>query len=500
MKTHSLSRRAVAAIFAALMISMFVGSLDQTIVSTALPTIAGELGAVDHMLWITTAYFLTSTITMPIYGKLGDLCGRKHLFCLAQVLFVVGSAVCALGGTMGWLIAGRAIQGLGGGGQMILSQAIIADIFPPRERGKYMGIMGASFGVSMVVGPLLGGLFTEHLSWRWCFWINLPLGLAALGIAAVALPHRPRSHSDVQLDVVGTICMAGAAASLVLIVSLGGTVVPWRSPLSIAMVALFATFAAAFVVAERQAASPIIPLRLFRNRNFTLCTAAGLVIMVAMSGTISYLPTYLQIVDGLSATTAGYMTLPLMLGMMLTSTAAGFAASKVRTVKWMPMASCGVAAAALLLLSHINMETSLAQTGLILFMLGFGIGIGQQVLVLIAQNEFPVAEVGTVTAANNFFREIGGTVGASLVGSLFTSNLASKLAEYIGDPSGAGGLDANSLTPALVRGLEESLRSSVQLAYNDALTPVFALLAPLLLAALVALLFLKKKPLAEANK
>lgn len=498
METHRLDRRSLTAVLAALMIAMFVGSLDQTIVSTALPTIVGELGAVDHMLWVTTAYFLASTVAMPVYGKLGDLFGRKYLFCIAQVLFVTGSLACALGSSMGTLILGRAVQGLGGGGQMVLSQAIVADLFPPRERGKYLGVMGAAFGVSMALGPLLGGLFTEHLSWRWCFWINVPLGLAALGITARCLPHRDHSEvGRVSIDLAGIALMATTATSLVLALSLGGATIPWDSAAMVVLAAVFVASAAAFVVVERRADDPLIPLSLLRNRNFALCTVAGLIIMVAMSGVLSYLPTYFQIVDGLDATAAGYMTLPLMGGMMITSTAAGFVASRVRTVKWMPLLSCAVAACALAAPAAITVDTSLWQMGIVLFALGFGIGIGQQTLVLIAQNEFPVAQVGTVTAANNFFREIGGTVGASLVGSLFTANLGQLLADY--GAAEALAMDPNALTPGIVRALDTGLRALVQQAYNNALAPVFAWLAPLAALAFALLLFLKKKPLATEN-
>lgn len=498
METHRLDRRSLRAVLAALMIAMFVGSLDQTIVSTALPTIAGEMGAVDHMLWVTTAYFLASTVSMPVYGKLGDLFGRKYLFCIAQVLFVTGSLACALGSSMGTLILGRAVQGLGGGGQMILSQAIVADLFPPKERGKYLGIMGAAFGVSMALGPLLGGLFTEHLSWRWCFWINVPLGLIALGIAARCLPHRGHGiTSRASIDAAGIVSMAAATSSLVLAFSLGGTTLPWASAPMAVLAAIFIVSAAAFAIVERRADDPLIPLSLFRNRNFALCAIAGLVVMVAMSGTLSYLPTYFQIVDGLDATAAGYMTLPLMGGMMATSTAAGFVAGRVRSVKWMPLLSCAATAVASGLLATITVGTSLWQMGAVLFLLGFGIGIGQQILVLISQNEFPVAQVGTVTAANNFFREIGGTVGASLVGSLFTANLGRLLADY--GAAEALAMDPNALTPGIVRALDEGARTLMQHAYNDALAPVFGWLAPLFALAFVLLLFLKKKPLATEN-
>lgn len=502
MRHENLSRREVIAIFCALMISMFVGSLDQTIVSTALPTIVGELGAVDLMLWVTTSYFLASTITMPIYGKLGDVFGRKYLFCLSQVLFVLGSLLCALSDSMGSLILGRAVQGLGGGGSMILSQAIVADIFPPKERGKYMGIMGISFGASMALGPLLGGFFTEQLSWRWCFWMNLPLGLIALAIAGVCLPHRKRRNAQgdgtkPSIDVLGIITMAAACTCLILALSLGGTVLDWNSEQVVGLLVGGVVVAVLFILIEARAKDPIIPLWLFKNRNFTLCTVAGLILMLGMSGAIAYLPTYFQIVDGLNAAAAGYMTLPLMLGMMIMSTVSGFLASKITTIKWMPVIACAVAAVAFGLLSTITIDTSLWQMGLILALLGLGVGTGQQILVLIVQNEFSVSVVGTTTAANNFFREIGGTIGSSLVGALFTANLGTKLAEYAGDL--AQSIDLNALTPGMVRAMDSASQSAIQLAYNDALAPVFGWLCPLLAVACIMLFFLRKKPLSSTN-
>lgn len=502
---HHLDRKSIIFVFAGLMISMFVGSLDQTIVATALPTIVGELGGVDHMLWVTTAYLLFSTIMMPIYGKLGDLFGRKYLFCACLVLFIVGSVVCGLSDSMFGLIAGRAIQGLGGGGQMILSQAIVADIFPPRERGKYMGIMGAAFGVSAVLGPLLGGWFTESLGWRWCFWINVPLGLLALVAAAKFLPHRTHAKHPVRtLDVPGAVAMAVSTACLILVISWGGNTYAWDSTPILALGAVCLVAAIAFVLIESKAADPLIPLTFFRNRNYLLCTAAGLLVMVGMMGALSYLPTYFQIVDGLDATAAGYMTIPMMIGVMLTSTATGFIASKTGKVKWMPLASCAITAVVFLLLSAIAVDTSLLVLGVMLFALGFGIGLGQQILVLIVQNEFSNAVVGTATASNNFFREIGATVGASLVGSMFTSNLSARLSENLTTLGEAGGLsvglDANTLTPALVRSMDPALQSAIQNAYNDALAPVFLTIVPLFVVGFIILLFLKEKPLAASNE
>lgn len=490
-------------VFAALLIAMFVGSLDQTIVSTALPTIVGELGGVNHMLWVTTAYTLCSTIMMPIYGKLGDLYGRKYLFCACLVFFVVGSTTCGLTTSMATLIAGRAIQGLGGGGLMVLAQAIIADIFPPRERGKYMGLMGAAFGVSAVLGPLLGGWFTDGIGWRWCFWMNVPLGLIALIVAALCLPHRAHPARSASLvDAPGIATMAIATSSFVLALSWGGNTYAWDSPVIIALFALAVVAAVALVLVERRATEPLIDLAFFRNRTFVLCTIAGLIVMMGMMGAISYIPTYFQIVHSLGATAAGYMTIFMVLGMAITSSASGFVASKIRNVKMLPVASCVVAAVVFAALATITIDTSLVLLGLYLFCLGFGIGLGQQILVLIVQNEFSSAVVGSATAANNFFRELGATLGATLVGSLFTSNLASQLAEKTAALGGveALGIDANSITPALVRAMEPETQLAVQQAYNDALAPVFLAMVPIMLVGFVLLLFVKNKPLAATNE
>lgn len=488
-----MSRREIMAVFIGLMMAMFIGSLDQTVVSTALPTIVGELGGVDHQLWVTSAYMLCSTIMMPLYGRLGDTFGRKYLFCGALCLFAGGSTICGLGSSMLTLIVGRAIQGLGGGGLMILSQAIIADIFPPKERGKYMGIMGAAFGMSAVIGPLLGGWFTDSLGWRWCFWINIPLCVIAFFLAAKCLPHNAREVEDKSFDVWGTIAMAASTASLILAISWGGNLFEWTSPLIIGLFASFAVCAVIFVMVERRAQNPIIPLNFFTNRTFALATGAGMLLMVGMMGVVSYMPTYVQITQGYNATISGYLMLPMMLGVMVTSTASGFLASKMKKIKWMPIVSCAVAAIGCALLSTLTTSTATWALCVFLFILGFGIGLGQQVFVLMVQNEFSITIVGTATSANNFFREIGGTVGATIVGSLFTSNLTSNLAQT------ASEIDANSITPAFVRTLEEPLHSAVTAAYNDALTPIYLGLVVALVIAMVLSCFIREVPLASSN-
>lgn len=502
-QTKTLSKKQVIAAFVGLMSAMFVGSLDQTVVGTALPTIIGEVGGVDHMVWVTSAYFLTSSVTMPIYGKLGDMRGRKRLFCLSQTLFIAGSLVCALGSSMFTLIIGRALQGFGGGGSIILSQAIVADIFPPKERGKYMGIMGAAFGVSALVGPLIGGFLTDIAGWRWCFWINLPLAGAALFLAAKCLPndaHAPSKGTE-RFDARGTLLMALAASSLVFGISWGGNLLAWTHPAILGLFALAIVAAIAFVAAERKCQNPIIPLKYFRNRTFCLCTAAGLLLAVGMMGVVNYMPTYIQITKGFNATVSAYLMVPMLLSMMVFSTVSGVLAGKLARIKWMLVCSMAFAGLGCALLSTMTASTTVVVMCFFLFLLGCGIGLGQQLLVLLVQNEYSVKEVGTATSANNFFREIGGTIGTTVVGSLFTSGLVANLQTYSAPAGGmqALGIDASSITPALVRSLGETAKTIVANAYNDALTPIFAGMAVALAAGLVLVALIKEKPLKSTN-
>ena len=485
-------KRRILLVFAGLLVAMLLSSLDQTIFSTALPTIVGELDGVDHMLWVTTAYLLAATIMMPIYGKLGDLVGRKGLFIGALVLFLVGSVVGGLAQDMTWLIIGRAIQGLGGGGLMILAQAIIADVVPVRERSKYMGIMGAVFGLSSIAGPLLGGWFTEGIGWRWAFWINIPLGLVAI-VFAVLFLKLPRHRVAVRFDVLGVMTMVIAVTAVILVTSWGGTEYDWNSPTILALIATAVLGAGAFVWAESRAAEPIIPLALFRNSNFVLATSAGLVIGVSMFGTLAYLPTYLQMVTGVNATISGFMLIPMILGMMITAITTGQLAARTGRYKWMPLASMVVLGVGMWLLSTLTVETALPLLLGYLFVMGVGIGFGMRILILIVQNAFPDRMVGTATAANNFFREIGASVGSAIVGALFTSRLTTLLTDRL--PEGGTGGDTNALTPAAVADLPDALREIVVGAYNDALTPVFLMLVPLVAVGFVLLLFVKEAPL-----
>ncbi|TXK19089.1 MDR family MFS transporter [Homoserinibacter sp. GY 40078] len=487
------TRTRIAPVFAGLLVAMLLASLDQTIFSTALPTIVGELNGVEHMLWVTTAYLVAATIMMPIYGKLGDLLGRKSIFAIALAVFVVGSVVGGLAQDMTWLIIARAIQGIGGGGLMILAQAIIADVVPVRDRPKYMGVMGAVFGVSSVAGPLLGGWFTEGIGWRWAFWINVPLGIAAIVMALIFL-RLPKHKVAVKLDIAGIVTMAVAVTSIILVTSWGGTEYEWGSPTIIGLIVLAVVASALFVLAEHRAAEPIIPLAMFRSRNFVLATAAGLFIGVAMFGSLGYLPTYLQMVTGVNATVSGLMLIPMVVGLMLTSIVTGQLAARTGRYKWMPLASMVITGVALWLLSTMTVETSIPVLLTYTFVLGAGIGTGMQILVLIVQNSFPNRQVGVATASNNFFREIGASVGGAVVGALFSSRLADLLAERLPASDGAS-TSIDSLTPSIVNDLPDAIHDVIVGAYNDALTPVFLVLLPMIAAGFVLLAFIKEVPL-----
>lgn len=489
------SRRGLILLFVGLMLSMLLASLSQTVLSAAMPTMVGELNGVENMLWIMTAYILASTITMPIYGKLGDLIGRKSLLIAAILLFMAGSVIGGVAGDMNVLIIGRVVQGLGGGGLMILAQAIIADVVPARERGKYMGVMGAVFAVSSVAGPLLGGWFTEGVGWRWTFWINIPLGILAL-LAAVYFLHLPkRDPGKVGIDGWGMALLAVATTALVLVASWGGKDFAWDSITIIGLMVVTVIAAVAFVLVERKTAEPIIPLSLFKDRNFNLTTIAGLLTGVGMFGAIGYLPTYLQMTFSADATQAGLLMIPMMGALLITSVVTGALVSKYGRYKWMPIAGSLIVAIGMGLLGTLTPDTPLWLFCTYIAIMGMGLGTSMQILVLIVQNSFPNSQVGTATASNNYFRQIGASLGSAVVGSLFATRLTDLLMDRLPAGSSAvGGI--NSLTPGAVKDLPDPLREVIDLAYNDALTPLFLYMVPLALAAFVLLLFVKEVPLA----
>lgn len=497
-KDDKAKKKHILLVFAGLMMTMLLSSLDQTIFSTALPTIVGELNGVDHMLWVTTAYILASTIMLPVYGKLGDLIGRKGLFLAAISVFIGGSIVGGLAQDMTWLIIGRAIQGIGGGGLMILAQAIIADIIPARERGKYMGIMGGVFALSSVAGPLLGGWFTEGIGWRWAFWMNIPLGILAISSAAVFLRLPKNVNKKPSIDALGMTLLAIASSSIVLTTTWGGTTYDWGSPQIIGLISAAVASVVSLVFVEKRAKEPIMPLELFKDRNFNLTTAAGLIIGIAMFGALAYMPTYLQMVAGVNATEAGFLMIPMMAALLITSITTGQLVTKKGKYKWFPVAGTGVVVLSMLLLSTIQPTMAIWHLCSYLAVMGVGLGMSMQILVLIVQNSFPRSMVGTATAANNYFRQMGASVGAAVVGSLFVHRLTALMSERMAAVTTNAGGGSNSFTPAIVKNLPEPIHGIVIGSYNDALAPIFLYIAPLVVIGAVLLAFVKEKPLATS--
>ncbi|WP_108717867.1 MDR family MFS transporter [Miniimonas sp. S16] len=494
-----LTQRTIWIIFGALMASMFLSSLDQSIVGTAMPTIVGELDGVEHQGWLITAYILAIAVVMPLYGKVGDVVGRRWPFLVAIALFTIGSAGSGFAQTFPELVAWRGVQGLGGGGLIILSQAIIADIVPARERGKYMGPMGALFGISAVVGPLLGGWFTEGPGWRWSFWVNVPVGIAAIVVSWFAL--KLPSHKDSKpFDYLGAILVVLATSGIVLVTSweslVGGSGYDWSDGRLIGLVVATAVAIALFIVVELSATDPLIPLRLFRNSTFTVATIIGLVLGMGMFSALAFLPTFLQMSTGAGVTESGFLMLPMMVGVMLTAIGSGLAITKTGRYKLFPIVGLAITAAGMVWLTTITGDMSMVLFGAMIFVLGVGLGLTMQTIVLAVQNSVDPHEIGVATSSNNFFREIGAAVGTALFSTIFTTKLTSNLLAVL--PAGQdGGDSAGSLTPSAVAQLPEPLHTQIVDAYTNALAPSFWYLVPLVLVGLVAALFLKEVKLSD---
>jgi len=492
----ALSQRQVLFIFGTLMLAMLLAALDQTIVSTALPTIVGDLGGLSQLSWVVTAYILTSTVSSPIYGKIGDLYGRKWIFQAAIVIFLVGSALSGLSQNMAQLIAFRAIQGLGAGGLMVGAQSIIADVVSPRERGRYMGYFGGVFGLATVAGPLIGGFFVDHLSWRWVFYVNVPLGIAALLVTAAVL-HLPVHHIQHRIDYVGAALLAAGVSCLVLLTTWGGTQYAWGSPQIIGLGVAGVALLILFLFQETRTAEAIIPLPLFRNSVFSICSAVGFIVGFGMFGSIVFLPQYMQVVRGDSATNSGLLLLPVMVGVLVASIGSGQLIARYGRYKLFPIVGTVMTSLGLYLLSTLTATTSELLASIYMVALGLGLGLVMQVLVLAVQNAVSYRDLGTATSVATFFRSIGGSFGVAIFGTIFSNTLSHNLSSVLPSGAGAAALSGGHASPAALAKLPPSLHAAIIHAYSKSLDSVFLSGVPILLAAFVLTWFLKEVPLRE---
>lgn len=495
-----LTQKRIWIIFSALIAGMLLASLDQTIVSTAMPTIVGELGGVEHQTWITTAYLLATTIVMPIYGKFGDVLGRRNLFLFAIALFTAASVGCAFATDFWGFVIFRAIQGLGGGGLMILSQAIIADIVPANQRGKYLGPLGGIFGLSAVAGPLLGGFFVDHMTWQWAFYINIPIGIIAFLIAFFTLTL-PSKKATKRIDIGGVVLLSIATTCLIFFTDFGGRDDHgWTDPMTLLFGAGMLVAAVLFVMVENRVADPIIPMSLFRNPIFVNSTAIGFTLGMGMFAALAFVPTFLQMSTGTSAAVSGLLMLPMMVGMMGTSIYSGLAITKNGTYRKYPIMGASLVILAMLWMTSLSAETPVWVICAQLFVFGAGLGYIMQVVVLVVQNSVPVDQIGTATSSNNYFREVGASLGVAIFGAMFTSRLSENLMEVFTkagfDPAAAGEATA-TIQPSVMNDLPEPVRDGIVTAYADSLAPVFWYLIPFLVIALVLACFLKQIPLSD---
>ncbi|HEX3815515.1 MAG TPA: MDR family MFS transporter [Mycobacteriales bacterium] len=473
----SLSQRQVLIIVGALLLGMLLAALDQTVVSTALPTIVGDLGGASHLSWVVTAYLLASTVSTPLWGKLGDLYGRKIFFQAAIVLFLVGSVLAGLSQSMIELIAFRAIQGLGGGGLIVGAQSIIGDVVSPRDRGKYQGLFGAVFAVTTVVGPLIGGLLTQNASWRWIFYLNLPLGAIALVVTALVLPGQLQRIHRV-IDYLGTALLALAATSLVLFTSLGGTTYAWGSAPILILIVAGAVLIVAWALVERRAVEPVLPLSLFKGKVFSAASAIGFVVGFGMFGAITYLPLFFQVVQGVSPTASGLRLLPLMAGLLVTSIGSGLLISRWGRYKVFPVVGSAVMTIGLYLMSLVGPHTSLVVVDLYLVIFGAGLGGVMQVLVIAVQSSVKQKDLGTATAGATFFRSIGGSFGTAVFGAIFANLLTGRLQTHLKGLTLPKNLDA-SINPQQLGQLPSAIHNGVVAAYASTISSVFLIAVPI---------------------